>query len=332
VGRGTRARYVLPDGTPLRDSATLERIRLLAIPPAWTDVRISEDPRDRVQATGRDARGRKQYRYSREWRRRRDRDKFERMIRFAQSLPRMRSAVEADLRRRGWPRDKALALVVRVLDLTSLRVGGDEYVRLNRSYGLTTLRRRHVVVRGSAIRFRFRGKGDRVQVIDVRDRRLAGLLSRIQELPGSRLFMYLDAAGRTRPVRSQDVNAYLRTISGADITAKDFRTWAGTVEAFRALVTGTPDEALSDRQRLARAIEAAADRLGNTAAVTRTSYVDPALLEAWNAGDLSPRRRPDRARSRSAEAPTPAEEAAVLRLVAQRRRRAPSHRARSPRR
>ena len=319
LGRGARARFVLPDGTPMRDPAILERIRRLAIPPAWTDVWVSHDPRAHIQATGRDARGRKQYRYSPEWRRRRDRDKYERMVRFARRLPRIRAAVEADLRRRGWPREKALALAVRVLELTNLRVGGDEYACLNRSYGLTTLRRRHVAIRGSAVRFRFRGKSGQRHEVAIRDRRLAGLLGRVRDLPGSRLFTYLDADGRIRPIRSPDVNAYLRTVSGADISAKDFRTWAGTVQAFRSLVTGSSGETLTDRQRLSRAVQAAAERLGNTPAVTRTSYIDPSLLDAWQTGDLQPRRQKDPTPSSLAQPPTPAEEAAVLRLVARRR-------------
>ena len=233
AGRGFSYRDT--DGSTIRDAETIARIRALAIPPAWTDVWICPWPNGHLQATGRDARGRKQYRYHARWRARRDTDKFDRMLAFAKALPRIRKRCDADLARRGLPREKVLAAVVRLLELTLIRVGNDEYARLNRSFGLTTLRDRHVRVERSAIRFRFRGKSGKQHEVGLRDRRLARVVRTCQELPGQELFQYVDEDGLVRDVTSDDVNDYLRQVGGGAFTAKDFRTWAGTVLAYRAL-------------------------------------------------------------------------------------------------
>ena len=283
AGRGFR--YLDPAGRPLRDPDALARIRSLAIPPAWSDVWISPDPSGHLQATGRDARRRKQYRYHPRFRSARDEAKFERILAFAAALPRIRARVDADLARPGLPREKVLALVVRLLDRTLIRVGNDEYARSNRSFGLTTLRDRHVRVDGSTIRFRFRGKGGRAVEVDLRDRRLAGLVRRCQELPGQELFQYLDPAGEPRDVRSEDVNDYIRAAGGSEFSAKDFRTWHATVLAYRALRALEPEPGRPARP-VVRAVRQVAERLGNTAAVARASYVHPAVLEAYTDGQL----------------------------------------------
>jgi DNA topoisomerase-1 len=302
----------------------------LAIPPAWTDVWVCADPQGHLQAVGRDARGRKQYRYHPEWRRRRDVDKFERVVGLARRLPRIREAVERDLSRPGLPREKVLALVVRLLELTHLRVGGEAYRRLNGSHGLTTLTDRQARVEGGAVRFRFRGKGGKQHDVGVEDRRIAGLIRRIQELPGQNLFEYLDASGESHPVQSDDVNEYLREISGLDITAKDFRTWAGTVLAFRALRSEPPAPSQSaGRRQLRAAVTRAADRLGNTPAVTRSSYVDARIIDAWQDGELTRIRVGDPTDLDGP--PTPAEEAAVLRVLERREREARRARERTSR-
>jgi DNA topoisomerase-1 len=219
IRRGSGVSYVDAGGKAVRAPAVLARIRSLAIPPAWADVWICADPDGHLQAVGRDARGRKQYRYHREWRRRRDADKYERMVRLARRLPRIREAVEADLRRPGLPREKVLALVVRLLELTQLRVGNEAYARLDHTFGVTTMRDRHATVDGSGIRFRLRSKGGKRQSVGIRDRRLARLVTRLQGLPGQRLFEYQDEAGDRHGIESRDVNDYLRRISGADISA-----------------------------------------------------------------------------------------------------------------
>jgi DNA topoisomerase-1 len=273
-------------GAVIRDRRTLDRIRALAIPPAWTDVWICPHPNGHVQATGRDARGRKQHRYHPEWHAHRDEAKFGRMIAFAEALPRIRERTDADLRRPGLPREKVLAAVIRLLELTLIRVGNDEYARLNRSFGLTTLRDRHARIDGTAVRFRFRGKGGKMHEVGLRDRRLATIVRRCQELPGQELFQY-DDDGEVRDVASDDVNQYLREISGGDFTAKDFRTWAGTVLAFRALRALQPaDDERTQRRNVVEAIRQTAGRLGNTAAVCRRSYVHPAVLEAYLDGRI----------------------------------------------
>jgi DNA topoisomerase-1 len=316
AGRGFS--YRAPDGQPVRDEATLARIRALAVPPAWTEVWISTDADTHLQATGRDARGRKQYRYHPRWRSRRDDAKFERIVAFAALLPRIRRRVDRDLARRSLDREKVLAAVIRLLELTLIRVGNDEYARLNHSFGLTTLKDRHAVVRGPTVRFRFRGKSGRRHEVDIRDRRLARIVRRCQELPGQELFQYLDREGRPEDVTSDDVNAYLRSAAGADVTTRDFRIWAGTVAAYRALrALDGEDRSRSARQVVVEAVRIAADALGNTAAVARASYVHPRVLAAYLDGTMDPPRR------RSAPAPDdatpaladPAAEAAVLELL-----------------
>jgi DNA topoisomerase I len=284
-GRGFS--YRRPDGALVRDPAVLARIRALAIPPAWTEVWICPDAAGHLQATGRDAKGRKQYRYHARWRARRDDAKFERLIDFARALPRIRERCDADLARPGIPREKVLAAVVRLLETTLIRVGNDEYARLNRSFGLTTLKSRHATVTGTKVRFRFRGKSGREHEVGIRDRRLATVVRRCQDLPGQELFQYVGQDGEPHDVASEDVNDYLREISGIDITAKDFRTWAGTVLAYRALralAPGTDDR--SSRKNVVEAVRFTSDRLGNTPAVARKSYVHPAILEAYMDGSI----------------------------------------------
>jgi DNA topoisomerase-1 len=327
VLRRGRPVYLGPDGSRITDPDTLARLTALAIPPAWTDVWICENPDGHLQAVGRDAKGRKQYRYHAGFTRLRDADKYGRMLRFARRLPRIREAVEADLARPGMPREKVLALIVRLLELTHLRVGNEEYARLNRSYGLTTLRDRHARVEGSRVRFRFTGKSGKQHEVGIRDRRLARLIRRIQELPGQHLFEYLDEAGARRAIRSEDVNAYLRQIAGTDVTAKDFRTWAATVLAFRILhdLPGT-DRAAEAKRRIKAAIEQVAEQLGNTPTVCRASYVHPVVVESWQTGDLARVRlapgTDDDTIPDPAAPPTPAEEAAVIRLLARKAREA----------
>jgi DNA topoisomerase I len=329
AGRGVA--YRRPDGTPVRDAVTLNRIRSLAIPPAWTDVWICPDPIGHLQATGRDARQRKQYRYHPRWRTHRDDAKFERLLDFARVLPRIRARCEADLATPGLSRDKVLAAVVRLLEMTLIRVGNEEYARLNRSFGLTTLRTRHARVSGTSVRFRFRGKSGRQHEVGLRDRRLSAVVRRCQDLPGQELFQYLDADGEPHDVASDDVNAYLREISGADVTAKDFRTWAGTVLAYRALRALTPGEdERAARHNVVEAVQETADRLGNTPAVARRSYVHPAILEAYLDGSIRGALL-EAAEDETAppSMPTPAEEAEVVALL---RRRLRLHRSGQARR
>ncbi len=306
--------YRDPDGSVVRDREVVDRLRRLAIPPAWTDVWICPWPNGHLQATGRDARGRKQYRYHPDWRSHRDTDKFERMLAFAAALPRIRAQCERDLARRGLPREKVLAAVVRLLELTLIRVGNDAYARLNRSFGLTTLRGRHARVDGSSVRFRFRGKSSRVHEVDLRDRRLANLIARCQELPGQDLFQYVDADGEAQDIASEDVNDYIREAGDGPFTAKDFRTWAGTVLAYRALRAMQADTPA--KGDVVDAIRTTADHLGNTPAVTRGSYVHPAVLEAYLEGSI-PRALVEAAEDDDAPlaAATRAEERAVMRLL-----------------
>jgi DNA topoisomerase-1 len=287
VGRGFS--YLGPDGERISDRATLDRIRALAIPPAWTDVWICRLPNGHLQATGRDARGRKQHRYHPDFRAHREASKFDRLVAFARVLPALRARVDEDLARPGLPREKVLAAVVRLLELTLIRVGNEEYARLNRSFGLTTLRDRHARVAGSGVRFRFRGKSGRQHEVGLRDRRLAAIVRRCQELPGQELFQYVADDGTPTGVASEDVNDYLRAAAGADVSAKDFRTWAGTVLAYRALRSlPTPPTEHAARRNVVAAMRLAADRLGNTPAVARSSYVHPALVEAYLDGGVRP--------------------------------------------
>jgi DNA topoisomerase-1 len=283
---GTGFTYRDPDGRPIRDKEIVERIRRIVIPPAWTDVWICPWPNGHLQATGRDARGRKQYRYHVRYRARRDDAKFERLIAFAKALPAIREQVERDLDRPGLPRAKVVAAVVRLLELTLIRVGNDEYARLNRSFGLTTLRDRHAIVEGSAITFRFRGKSGQRHEVGLRDRRLAGVVRRCRDLPGQELFQYVDDDGQPQDVASDDVNGYLEAIVPG-VTAKDFRTWAGTVLAYRALRALGKGATDKEKQRnVSAAIRATADNLGNTAAVARQAYIHPAVVEAYFDGRI----------------------------------------------
>jgi DNA topoisomerase I len=290
-GRGFSYRH--PSGRIIRDRPTLARIHGLAVPPAWTDVWISVDVDGHLQATGRDARGRKQYRYHARWRARRDDAKFYRIVAFAALLPRIRRRCDRDLARHNLNREKVLAAVVRLLELSLIRVGNDEYARLNRSFGLATMKDRHASVEGSTIRFRFRGKSGRHHEVDIRDRRLATVVRRCQELPGQELFQYLDGDGQVHDVTSDDVNAYLREAAGGDVTTRDFRIWAGTVMAYRALCALDHDGAgRSPKQTVVEAIRISAGALGNTAAVARRSYVHPAIPQAYVDGLIElPRRR-----------------------------------------
>jgi DNA topoisomerase-1 len=284
---GTGFAYRAPDGATMRDRAELRRIRSLAIPPAWTDVWIAPGANDHLQATGRDARGRKQYRYHQRWREVRDATKYARMTSFARSLPKIRARTDEDLRSPDLTRERVLAAVVRLLESTLIRVGNDEYAKLNRSFGLTTMRGEHVEVRGSRIRFRFRGKSGVRHDVDVIDRRIARVIVRLDELPGQQLFQYVGDAGEPREVASEDVNAYLREITGEDFTAKDFRTWAGTVLAARALAAIEPyDTEAQAKHNLSAAIEDVAKKLGNTRTVCRKCYIHPAIVDAYLDGSL----------------------------------------------
>ncbi len=311
-GRGFR--YVDPDGAPAAASV-VDRVRRLAIPPAWTDVRICPRDNGYLQATGRDARGRKQYRYHPKWRSAREEAKFRDLLVFGEALPAIREHVERDLRLPGLPRERVLALVVRLLDVTLARVGNEQYARENGSFGLTTLANRHVAIDGAEIRLRFRGKAGRFHTLGLRNRRLAGLVRRCRELPGRQLFEYLDDDGEVRAVRSEEVNAYLRDCAGAEVTAKMFRTWAATVLASRLLADADPPDPAGSASKVAlrAAVDAVADRLGNTPAVARSSYIHPAVPAAFAEGDLRRFLRP-------MSAPTlpswsEEDEAATLRLL-----------------
>ncbi|HEX5387465.1 MAG TPA: hypothetical protein VFW66_12230 [Gemmatimonadales bacterium] len=279
--------YVDAAGHRVRDRATLERIRHLAIPPAYTDVWICPTPRGHLQATGRDARGRKQYRYHPKWREVRDETKFERMVAFSEALPGIRERVKEDLALPDLPREKVLAAIVQLLECTAIRVGNDEYARANRSFGLTTLRDRHVEISGSRLRFEFRGKSGKTQTVDLTDRRLARIVARCQAIPGAELFQYLDEDGKRQTVDSGDVNDYIRQISGQDFTAKDFRTWTGTMLAAEELSAAGAFESEKDaKTRLLETVDHVAERLNNTRAVCRKYYIHPAVMELFLAGRL----------------------------------------------
>lgn len=287
VRSGDAFEYRFPNGQPVSDEATLERIRSLAIPPAYERVWICLLSDGHLQATGRDARGRKQYRYHPRFRETRDANKFDRMVEFGSALPRIHERVESDLRKRGLPREKVLAAVVHLLERSMIRVGNDEYAKDNKSYGLTTIRNRHVRVEGSEIRFRFSGKSNVKHEVTLQDRRLARLVAQLQELPGQELFGYVDESGNVRDVTSNDVNAYLKEIAGGEFTAKDFRTWAGTVLALSALACEeTPGTAKEAKRTVAAVVKEVARQLGNTPAVCRKCYVHPAVLEEFGSGRL----------------------------------------------
>ena len=279
--------YKGPDGRAVRDAATLARIRALAIPPAWTDVWICPDPNGHIQATGRDAKNRKQYRYHPRWREVRDSTKYEHMLDFARALPAIRARIVEDMGRRGLAREKVLATVVHLLETTLIRVGNPEYADDNKSYGLTTLRDRHVDVEGGELRFEFKGKSGKKWRLRLKDRRIARIVKACQDVPGQHLFQYFDENGERQPVTSTDVNQYLREITGKDITAKDFRTWAGTVLAAMALhELESFDTKAAAKRNLRAAIETVSARLGNTPTICRKCYVHPEVINSYLDGTL----------------------------------------------
>ena len=341
-GRTTRAGkrfvplFVIEDrlGRRIRDEATLSRVRALAIPPAWIDVWICPRPNGHLQATGRDARGRKQYRYHPRWREERDGTKYARLVHFGRALPVLRRRVAADLERRGLPRPKVLATVVKLLETTFIRVGNEEYARSNRSFGLTTLEDRHVDFRGGVVRFHFRGKSGVFHQVAVDDPKLARIVRQCRDIPGQELFQYRDEAGDAQTIDSADVNGYIRELTGDEFTDKDFRTWAGTVLAAVALheigvsvaraQTRGARPARPTAKGVARAIEQVAARLGNTPSVCRKCYVHPAVISAYLEGTLTfpanvARRAAARVRRPTAPVATTAalhpEEVAVLSLL-----------------
>ena len=282
VRRGRGVVYMNTANRPIRDKATLQRIAALGIPPAWTEVWICPSPTGHLQATGRDSRGRKQYRYHDRWTAWRGELKYERMLEFATALPSVRRRVARDLKRSGLPRERVLAAIVRLMDRTSIRIGSEEYSRTNNSYGMATLQDRHVKFRGSEIHFKFRGKSGKMHEIGLDDKELAKIVRDCHDLPGQELFQYLDDDGNVCDVTSRDINDYLREISGQDFTAKDFRTWAGTTIAFEVLsVSATATSATAAKRNVLAALDCVAKKLGNTRAVCRKSYVHPGLLETY---------------------------------------------------
>ncbi|PWC65384.1 DNA topoisomerase I [Azospirillum sp. TSH7] len=330
---GKGFRFLWPDGAQVTEEDTLARIRKLAIPPAYRDVWICPDPDGHLQATGRDAKGRKQYRYHRRWTELREGTKFGRMLDFCRALPHLRERVNADLGNRGLPREKVLAAVVRLLETTLIRVGNESYARENKSYGLTTLRDGHTEIEGSEVRFSFKGKSGKEWNVSLRDRRLARVVGACRDVPGDELFQYLDRDGQRHAVTSGDVNAYLREATGADFTAKDFRTWAGTVLAAMALREFESfDSASAAKRNVTRAIEQVATRLGNTPSVCRKSYVHPEVLDAYLEGDLlESLKREVEAELRNELAGLSGEEAAVLAFLRERLERETAARAREKR-
>jgi DNA topoisomerase I len=330
--RGSDFVYIGANGRRLGDLERIRRIKSLVIPPAWRDVWICPSPDGHIQATARDAKGRKQYRYHPGWREVRDETKYDRMIGFGKVLPIIRKRTERDLARHGLPREKILATVVRLLETTLIRVGNEEYARHNDSFGLTTMRDRHVDVAGSTLRFEFRGKSGIPHAVDLTDRRLARIVKRSQELPGQELFQYIDAQGRRHSIGSADVNAYLREITGQDFSAKDFRTWAGTVLAAQALQEFQKSDSKAQAKRnIVKAIETVAKRLGNTKAVCRKCYIHPAVIDTYLDGTLLEmlHGRINREMAGSLSRLRP-EEAAVLALLQRRlAREGPAHSGRS---
>jgi len=284
-GNNGEFEYLDTQGKRIRDEQRLLRIKRLAIPPAWTDVWICPSPTGHIQATGRDARRRKQYRYHERWRELRDENKFDRLADFVRALPKIRRRVAKDLKLRGLPRQKVLATVARLLERTFIRVGNEEYARENKSFGLTTIKNRHVTVRGPHLRFRFRGKSGRQHEVDITDRRIAKIVSKCQDLPGQDLFQYVSDDGEVRDVTSQDVNDYLREITNENFTAKDFRTWAGTLLIAIALnAQGGFETKKQAKANVKTAVCAVAQLLGNTPAICRKCYVHPAIVEAYLSG------------------------------------------------
>jgi DNA topoisomerase-1 len=288
VRSGKGFSYRDADGKLVRDKDALARIRALAIPPAWTDVWICPQGTGHIQATGRDVKGRKQYRYHNDWSEHRSGGKFDRMPAFARALPRLRARVETDLSARGPSREKVLATAVRLLEITLIRVGNAQYAKQNRSYGLTTLHKRHLAVDGAGLAFAFRGKSGVEHKVSVRDRRLAGVVRSLRELPGQQLFKYRNADGTLVAITSDDVNAYIREAMGEDFSAKDFRTWAGTVSAARALRDmDSPTSATDAKRKITVCVKAVSGLLGNTPTVCRSSYVHPTVFDLYEAGRIA---------------------------------------------
>jgi DNA topoisomerase-1 len=286
--RGNGFRYVQPNGLPITETKTLERIARLAIPPAYSDVWICPRANGHIQATGRDAKGRKQYRYHEKFRSVRDNTKYEHMLEFAAALPAVRSKVDEHLAMRGLPREKVLATIVRLLETTMIRVGNADYAKQNQSFGLTTLRNRHVDIEGGQLRFQFKGKSGKQWRLQLKDRRIAKIVKACQELPGQHLFQYLDTDGVQREVTSSDINSYLKEVSGAEITAKDFRTWSGTVMAALALSECDKFDSEADAKRNIRsAIESVSARLGNTPTICRKCYIHPEIFNSYLSDSLA---------------------------------------------
>lgn len=279
--------YRMPDGSPVRDPQTLARIRSLAIPPAYTDVRIAVDPQSHIQATGRDARGRKQYRYHPDWTDVRAETKYATLVAFGRALPALRQRIDTALRRRSLDRERVVGSLVWLLDNTLVRVGNAAYARDNKSFGLTTLRSRHVTDDGRKLLLRFKGKSGKQWSLPLHDRRIMRVIRAVQELPGQSLFQYLDEDGTCHEVRSQEVNDYIREAAGADFSSKHFRTWAATVAAASELrEVGLPQTKRETAQTLNAVIDRVAKRLGNTRSVCRNSYIHPLVVERWLAGSL----------------------------------------------
>jgi DNA topoisomerase-1 len=325
-------RYIGADGKPVRDEGMLARIKSLAIPPAWTDVWICPFENGHIQATGRDARRRKQYRYHTRWRSVRDETKYERMLNFGKALPSIRAEVDAALRLPGLPREKVLATIVYLLQATMMRIGNEEYARNNQSFGLTTLRDRHVRIDGGEVEFHFRGKSGVQHSIKVDDPRLARIIRRTRDLPGQELFQYIDDDGELHAVGSADVNDYLRTLTGEDYTAKDFRTWSGTILAAIALQEYQKfDSAAQAKKNIVRAIETVAEKLGNTPTICRKCYVHPAVIDAYLDGTMrnALQQRAREKLTKDIHALSP-EEAAVLALLQQRLQPAEPEKKRQP--
>jgi DNA topoisomerase-1 len=316
VGKGFA--YFDSDGKRINEMDELDRINTLAIPPAWTEVWICPYPNGHLQATGRDAKGRKQYRYHERWGRRRNRAKFDRMLAFGEALPKIRKRVEHDLALPGLPREKVLATVVKLMDTTFIRVGNPEYARTNQSYGLTTMRDKHVAVSGSIVEFKFRGKSGKEHVVDVQDKRLARIIQRSRELPGYELFQYLDESGIPHDISSTEVNDYLREASGEDFTAKDFRTWGGTLLALLCLQDSEPVESKTQVKRnIVQTVKNVAEQLGNTTAVCRKYYIHPAVIEAYEDGSFAEVMRKCHAKVKRASNGLRAEECLVVAFLQQ---------------
>ncbi len=318
--RGAKFVYFDTAGKEVKDETRILRLNRLAIPPAYKDVWICLSPNGHLQATGRDDRGRKQYRYHEKWRLERDENKYEKMIVFGQALPKIRRRLRRDLKKKGLPREKVLATVVELLERTFIRIGNEEYAKENKSFGLTTMRTRHVDVKGGTVRFRFRGKSGVEHDIDLDDRRVAKIVKTMQELPGQEVFQYLDEEGQRHQVTSDDVNTYLHEITGEEFTAKDFRTWAGTVMAAMALQSQELFENKSQaKKNVKAAISAVAKMLGNTPTVCRQCYVHPAVLETYLDGSLIEglKKRTEKTLTKSFEH-LRTEEAAVLTFLQER--------------